>query len=72
MVRTLECESCMRNSGVGGVPGRLSSVGLCARVMCENRGANVSVCLFCHFFNFKCRFPGRIGSIFSGMSVNCK
>ena len=26
---TLECECCMSNSGVGGVPGRLSSVGLC-------------------------------------------
>ena len=72
MVRKLECESCVLNSGVGGVPGRLSSVGLCARVMCENRGVNVLVCLFCQFKNFKYRFPGRIGSIFSGMSVNYK
>ena len=67
---TLECACCMSNSGVGDVPGRLSSVGLCARVMYENRGVNALVCLFCYIFNFKYRFPGRIGSIFSGMSVN--
>ena len=47
-------------------------VGLCARVMYENRGVNVLVCLFCYIFNFKYRFPGRIGSIFSGVNVNYK
>ena len=40
--------------------------------MCEDRGANVLVCLFCYFSDFKYRLPGRIGSISSGMSVNDK
>ena len=70
MVRTLECESCMPNSGVGSVPGRLSSVGSCARVTCENRGVSVLVgCLFCYFLNIGL---GRIGSILSGVNVNYK
>ena len=56
----------MWNSSVGGVPGRLSSVGFCARVMCENRGANVLVCFFCNFLNIGL---ARIGSILSGMCV---
>ncbi|KOX81138.1 hypothetical protein WN51_03426 [Melipona quadrifasciata] len=34
MVRKLECECCVLSSGVGGVRGVLSSLGLCARVRC--------------------------------------
>ena len=69
MVCKLEREGCVPNSGVGGVPGRFSSVGSCARVMCENRGASVLVCLFCHFLNIGL---DRIGSILSGVNVNYK
>ena len=48
----------------------LPSVGfLHPGVMCENRGVNVLVCLFCHFLNIAL---GRIGSILSGVHVNYK
>ena len=47
----------------------LSSVGPCARVMRENRGASVSVCLFRHLLNFKHRRPGRIRSILSSRAL---
>ena len=44
----------MSSSGDGGVPG--SSVDfLHPGVMSENRGVNVLVCLFCHFFKYSAR-----------------
>ena len=39
-------------------------------VMCENRGMNVLACLVCYIFLDI--GLGRIGSMFSGMSVNYK
>ena len=45
----------------------LSSLGLRPSGMCENRGASVLVCLFCHFLNIG-RLV-RIGSILSGVNV---
>ena len=68
MVRKLECETCTLSSGVGGVPGHiLPCLGLRPGGMCENRGVNVLVCLFCHFLNIG--RPVRIGSILSGVNV---
>ena len=45
----------------------LSSLGLRPGGMYENRGANVLVCLFCHFLNIGAL--DRIGSLLSGMNV---
>ena len=45
----------------------LSRLGLRPSGMCENRGMNVLVCLFCHFLNIG-RLV-RIGSILSGVNV---
>lgn len=67
MICKLECESCVLNSGVEGVPGRLSSVGSYVRVMCEKRGMSVLVYLLCYFLNIGL---DRIGSIPSSVSVN--
>ena len=66
MVRKLDCESCVRSSGVGDVPGRSLQV-LAPGCMCENRGASVLVCLLLP--SFKYRAAGQEQVVYSLVCV---